>query len=165
MTEDELAEVAAQFVARVREDDPEANARWLDAACPDQGDRYALLFVLAAAVPVDKSWAELTRWARALTMVKVGDAEPTMPADLDEVALRRALRGEAVAVPTAHKRYMVAVLTRHGLSARVIGERLGLTERQVQRHRDAWRTTQNSVVDMAGIGDPEPSVQTRTVSG
>lgn len=142
MTEDELAEVAAQLVARVREDDPATNARWLDAVCPAPADRYALLFVLAAAVPTDKPWTELTKWARGLQAVRVGP-DP-LPLDVDEVALRRALHGEVVQVPTAHKRAMVAILTRHGLSARVIAERLELTERQVQRHREMWRATPDS---------------------
>jgi hypothetical protein len=61
VTPDELAAVAAQLVARVRDDAPDANARWLN-ALTNEKDRYALLFVLAAAVPDDKTWGDLTMW-------------------------------------------------------------------------------------------------------
>jgi riboflavin biosynthesis pyrimidine reductase len=154
VTEDELAEVAAQLVGRVREDDPAANARWLDAVCPAPADRYALLFVLAAAVPVDRPWRQLTKWAHSLAPVEI-NAE-SLPPEVDEVALRRALHGEVVQVPTVHKRAMVAILTRHGLSARVIAERLDLTERQVQRHREVWRATRElpGAADSVRTGGP-----------
>lgn len=62
---DRLAEIAAQFAARVREDDPDANLRWLHAQLPDRVDREALLFVLAAAVPVEVPWLILTAWTNA----------------------------------------------------------------------------------------------------
>jgi hypothetical protein len=60
---DQLAEVAAQLAVRVRDDDPQANARWLNATLPNPDDRYALCFVLAAAVPDDRPWKALTAWA------------------------------------------------------------------------------------------------------
>ena len=59
---DRLAEIAAQLAGRVRDDDPDANARWLTAVT-DEADRWALLFVLAAMVPDDRSVTELTGWA------------------------------------------------------------------------------------------------------
>lgn len=56
-----LEQIAQQLVARVREDDPQANQRWLHTnTTPD--DREALLYVLAAAVPDDRSWRQLTAW-------------------------------------------------------------------------------------------------------
>jgi hypothetical protein len=61
---DRLAEIALQLVDRVRDDNPEANARWLRAQLPDPADQFRLLFVLAAAVPTDRPWAHLTAWAR-----------------------------------------------------------------------------------------------------
>jgi hypothetical protein len=61
MDADRLAEVAVQLVARVRDDDPISNGRWLQAATSFD-DRWALLFVLAAAVPVDVPWRHLTAW-------------------------------------------------------------------------------------------------------
>lgn len=60
---DRLAGIAVQLVARVRDEPADANWRWLIAVCPDPLDREALAFVLAAAVPVDRSWPHLTRWA------------------------------------------------------------------------------------------------------
>jgi hypothetical protein len=57
---DRLAKVAAELVVRVRDDDPEANGRWL-ATLTDR-ERRDLLIVLAAAVPDDQPWAELTAW-------------------------------------------------------------------------------------------------------
>ncbi|WP_243715731.1 hypothetical protein [Micromonospora sp. KC207] len=59
-----LAEVAAELVVRVRDDDPEANLRWLTATLPTNRERLDLLFVLAAAVPDDRPWLHLTAWAR-----------------------------------------------------------------------------------------------------
>lgn len=56
-----LESIAAQLAARVRDDDPDANRRWL-LAITDEHDRWALLFILAAAVPVEKPWTELLRW-------------------------------------------------------------------------------------------------------
>lgn len=56
-----LEQIAQQLIARVREDDPQANQRWLHAVTtPD--DREALLYVLAAAVPDDRTWRDLTAW-------------------------------------------------------------------------------------------------------
>jgi len=60
---DRLASIAQQLAARVRDDDPVANQRWLYAMLPDPAEREALLYVLAAGVPIDRSWAALTAWA------------------------------------------------------------------------------------------------------
>lgn len=57
---DHLAEVAQELVVRVRDDDPEANNRWL-ATLTDR-ERRDLLIVLAAAVPDDRPWLHLTAW-------------------------------------------------------------------------------------------------------
>lgn len=62
---DRLAEVAAQLAGRVRDEPAEANACWLGAMLPDPSDWFRLAFVLAAAVPDDQSWTELTDWTRA----------------------------------------------------------------------------------------------------
>ena len=56
-----LAHIAAQFAARVRDDDPEATARWLSLEL-DGVDRWRLLFMLAAMVPVDQTPAQLLAW-------------------------------------------------------------------------------------------------------
>ncbi|BAL85488.1 hypothetical protein AMIS_2680 [Actinoplanes missouriensis 431] len=61
---DRLAALAVQLVERVRDDNPQANLRWLLAELPDPADRTSLLFILAAAVPTDRPWAHLTAWAR-----------------------------------------------------------------------------------------------------
>lgn len=61
---DELAEIAAQLAGRVRDDDPNATSRWLDAVVPGACDRRDLLFILAAAVPIDVPFTHLTAWAR-----------------------------------------------------------------------------------------------------
>lgn len=59
---DELAEIATELALRVRDDSPEANGRWLAAMLPDPADWWALCFVLASAVPDDRSWRALTAW-------------------------------------------------------------------------------------------------------
>lgn len=58
---DHLASVACQLVARVREDDPQSNQRWLYNTT-SAWEREALLYVLAAAVPDSVSWLTLTNW-------------------------------------------------------------------------------------------------------
>lgn len=60
--ENRLAQIAQQLAARVRDDDPEANGRWLLAELPDPADWWRLLFVQAAAMPVDREWRQLTAW-------------------------------------------------------------------------------------------------------
>ena len=60
---DRLAELAVQLVYLVREDDPESVGRWLAAHLPDPADWFRLSVVLAAAIPVDRTWGELTAWA------------------------------------------------------------------------------------------------------
>ena len=62
---DRLAEVAAELVVRVRDEGPADNAAWLSTALPNPADRDNLLYVLAAAVPDDRSWLALTAWTRA----------------------------------------------------------------------------------------------------
>jgi hypothetical protein len=69
---DRLAEIAVELAVRIRDDDPEANGRWLRAQLPDSADWFRLAFVLAAAVPDDRTWSELTGWAADL-------AEPNGP--------------------------------------------------------------------------------------
>lgn len=59
---DRLAKVAAELVVRVRDDDPEANLRWLTNTLRTHEERVHLLFVLAAAVPDDRPWQALTAW-------------------------------------------------------------------------------------------------------
>lgn len=61
---DRLAEVAAQLAARLREFSAEDNARWLAFTLPDPADWFRLSFALAAAVPTDRTWLQLTSWTR-----------------------------------------------------------------------------------------------------
>jgi hypothetical protein len=67
---DRLAAVAMELAQRVRDDDPEANRRWLHAVLPDPTDREALLYVLAAAVPDDRPWSHLVEWVRQPVSVR-----------------------------------------------------------------------------------------------
>ena len=64
MDVDHLAQIAAQLTVRVRDEDPEANGRWLTSQLPDPADWFRLTFVLAAAVPDDQTWRQLTSWTR-----------------------------------------------------------------------------------------------------
>lgn len=61
---DRLALVAMGLAVRIRDDDPEANGRWLDAHVRDLEDLRALVFVACSAIPVDVPWSHLTAWAR-----------------------------------------------------------------------------------------------------
>lgn len=68
MTDDDaepLARVAVQLAARVREYGPADNATWLRHQLPDPADQWRLIFVLAAAVPTDVPWRDLTAWTQA----------------------------------------------------------------------------------------------------
>lgn len=56
-----LEAIAQELVCRIRDDDPEANDRWLRSVTTEQ-ERHALLYLLAAAVPDDRSWRSLTAW-------------------------------------------------------------------------------------------------------
>lgn len=86
---DRLAEVAAQLVGRVRDDEPEANHRWLRSQV--QPDQYeALIVILAAAVPIDRTWSQLTSW----TWLKdFSDGRPDTP---EKQALRRAALNQEI---------------------------------------------------------------------
>ena len=71
MDVEKLESIAQQLVARVHEDDPEANLRWLRSELEihpnlPMSDTERLLFVVACAVPLTR-WSELTEWARATT--------------------------------------------------------------------------------------------------
>jgi hypothetical protein len=61
-----LESVAQQLAAHIRDDDPDANARWLSAVLPDPVDWFRLSFVLGAAVPTDRTWSQLTDWTWAV---------------------------------------------------------------------------------------------------
>lgn len=56
-----LTALAQELIVRVRDEDPEANARWLTYETTAE-ERTALLFVLAAAVPDDRPWSQLVEW-------------------------------------------------------------------------------------------------------
>jgi hypothetical protein len=85
---DRLAAIAAELAVRVRDDDPEANGRWLAAALPDPADWFRLAFVLAAAVPDDRSWRELTAWTA------IQPARRLQPHGTHAAAARHRYRGE-----------------------------------------------------------------------
>jgi hypothetical protein len=59
---EDLARIAVELASRVRDVDPEANGRWLAAVLPEPSDWFRLAFVLAAAIPDDRSWRQLTSW-------------------------------------------------------------------------------------------------------
>lgn len=58
-----LAGIARQLAVRVRDHDPADNQRWLHTELPNPADREHLLYVLAAAVPLNRSMQSLTAWA------------------------------------------------------------------------------------------------------
>lgn len=102
MDVDKLASIAQQLAGRVRDDDPIANQRWLHLLTTPE-EREALLYLLAAAVPVDVPWTQLTAWARISAKVK---DDPEVIAERNRV-LDEALRGAARS-RTAHRSARVA---------------------------------------------------------
>lgn len=63
-TIDHLTKIARELVTRVRDEGPDDNATWLTRKLPVAGDWFRLAFVLAAAIPDDRTWTELTAWTR-----------------------------------------------------------------------------------------------------
>lgn len=58
----ELASIAMQLADRIRDDDPEDVGRWLRTELTTWEDWTQIVFVLAAAVPVDVPFSTLTEW-------------------------------------------------------------------------------------------------------
>lgn len=59
---DEIARIAIELAGRVRDVDADRNGIWLHAVLPDPGDWFRLCFALAAAIPDDRPWTQLTAW-------------------------------------------------------------------------------------------------------
>lgn len=138
---DRLAEVAAQLAGRVREDRPEDVAAWLCAQLPDPVDLWRLIFVQAAATPVDVPWLALTSWAHGLDEAAVVAA--SVPAELgDEIELELAAAGEPVRLRPRDRRVIVGRLIEQGLTARQVAGRLGISRRAVQSHLAILRRAQ-----------------------
>lgn len=78
-TPDQLAAIAVELTVRVRDHGPADNGRWLTHRLPNPGDWFRLAFVLAAAIPDDQPWTDLTAWARpaaAVTRIHAERPEP-----------------------------------------------------------------------------------------
>ena len=144
MTEDELAAVAAQLVARVRNTTREENAEWLVAECPDPADWFRLAFALAAAVEVDRPFSVLIGWARLYE--PTGNGRPDTAARVQRRRYDLASTADDVADVFAEdgsgpgdRLAAVEALTNARLSTKEIGKRLGVSGRQVQRDRARLR--------------------------
>jgi hypothetical protein len=79
---DRLAEIAVDLVTRVRDEAPAEVHRWLRDEMEGE-DWMALAIVLAAAIPDDRSWDCLTRWAQLRVY---GTGHPDTP---EKIAQRR----------------------------------------------------------------------------
>jgi DNA-binding CsgD family transcriptional regulator len=138
---DRLASVAAQLAGRVREERPEDVAAWLVDELPDPVDLWRLLFVQAAAVPVDVPWLTLTSWAHGLDERAPVAADVPAVAELDEVELELAAAGEPVRLRPRERRVVVGRLIEQGHTAREVAVRLGISRRAVQSHLAILRRT------------------------
>jgi len=58
---DRLASIAIGLAVRIRDDEPEANLRWLRAHITPE-EMEAFVFVLGAAIPIEVPWSTLTAW-------------------------------------------------------------------------------------------------------
>jgi hypothetical protein len=114
-------EVGAQFVARVREETPGDNLAWLLSETTAE-ERDVLLWILAAAVPVDEPMRQLLAWCRpevrAATWAEVKDAvmeeggkQPLQPCGTWAAAKRHRYRKEPVcpSCRVAERGHMAAV--------------------------------------------------------
>ena len=122
---DRLAEIAVELAVRIRDDEPDDIRAWLHQHTTAQ-DRDDLIYVQAAANPATRlGWQRAVRWA----------SPPTDPTHIDEIAVERACRGERVALTRAERAVAWAKLERRGMSAKAIGQTLGLTSRSIVRRR------------------------------
>jgi hypothetical protein len=104
---DRLAEIAAQLVGRVRDDVPEANARWLQMQLPDPADWFRLCFALACAVPDDRSWNSLVHWTQVMS-TPMSTTVSTVEVDegaADHRVSKRRLRPHGTPAAAARHRY------------------------------------------------------------
>lgn len=74
---DRLEAVAQQLIGRIHEDDPVLTWAWLARELPEPADWYRLAHVLACAVPTDRTWGELTAWARKADLSGFGSPQGT----------------------------------------------------------------------------------------
>lgn len=139
---DWLAAVACQLAGRIRDEDPADVARWLAAKLPDPADVFRLVFVLAAAVPVDRPWSELVAWiAPPRPGETLADRRRRTCRDAARRSrIRRALATPARPTPVAvarERQAAVARLTEQGLGPRQIADLLGVSRTTVYRHRSS----------------------------
>jgi hypothetical protein len=80
---------------------------------------------------------------RRYNATRVGDRSgrrhPRQPPFVDPVAVLRVVGGDRVELNRSERRAAVALLTRRGLTAAAIAERVGVSARSVTRHRAAIR--------------------------
>lgn len=76
-------------------------------------------------------------------------------ADVDEVAVLRAVRGDHLRLTTAEREAAIDELDRAGLSAAEVADRIGCSERTVMRRR----------VQRIADGGPEPAIYRRLYRG
>lgn len=96
---DRLAQIAAQLAGRVREFDATSNGVWLAAMLPDPADWFRLAFVLAAAVPDDRTWLDLTAWTTG--PAKLPAPAALQPCGTNAAAQRHRAHGEPLDDPCA----------------------------------------------------------------
>jgi hypothetical protein len=125
-----LAQTATQLAARIRDENPDDNATWLAQQLPDPGDWFRLSFVLAAAIPDDRTWTQLTAWtSRPLPPKPAEPAEPTHPAS-------RGGRGQRRSVKPCGT---LAAISRHRYRAEPLCAPCSATQRVYEREKSARR--------------------------
>lgn len=141
---DRLAAVAVQLPAMVRDYDPHDVRAWLVRRLPVAVDRDDLIHLLAAAIPVDRPWLELTAWARDGLPAAPDPSTDDRPGPIlvrrdrvDEVRIQRAVDGYTVRLNRLEKREALRRLVEgEGLSLRQAAVRLGRTLTSVQQMAD-----------------------------
>jgi len=96
---EELEQVAQELMLRVRDYDPEDNQRWLTFRLPDPADWFRLCFVLACAVPDDRTWRELTAWADGPPVPATAEVQALQPCGTRAAYRRHLAHGEVPCGP------------------------------------------------------------------
>jgi len=123
--EDRIAQLALEFAGRIRLHDPDDVADWYRALT--EQEQWALTFTLGAVAPTTEA---TFRFAKRWAAKAVENREY-----VDDIAVERACRGEAIQLNRLEKAAAVKRLARRGVSVHVTEKLIGVHARTIRRIR------------------------------